>query len=209
MSPLIATRTCIQLTSIAYRTLLSSTFVPFFVLLASAIWTINSSDLETLHSLIDSLEAGRGPSSTSASRLLRTLKPLYTAACQYIEVKSQATPTANAVSFEELYQEMAPTTVPVQWENLSALTTIDQLVFQTYAPTDTGERADMTEGTALANIYNNSSSEARLGRAMGSSGLRHAILDHPGEATGVQASQLGEWFAQSRYMVDLLEDHDE
>ncbi|KAF6817570.1 fungal specific transcription factor [Colletotrichum plurivorum] len=69
-------------------------------------------ELELLGSLVNSLEAGQNQDTFSASRLLRTIKPLYTAALKYIEMKSQAAPTATNISFETIYQETASTTAP-------------------------------------------------------------------------------------------------
>lgn len=169
---------------------------------------MNASDLETLHSLIESLETGGAPSSSSATRLLRTFKPLYTAACRYIEVKSRATPTANVVSFEEFYHEMVPTTGPMQWESFSALTSLDQFAFQTYAPSTTGDPTS-TDDTAFASTYNNSSPEARNEFSTDNRKLKSPLSGYSKEVTSMQAAQLSEWFVQSRHMVDLMQDHDE
>lgn len=198
-----------KLTTVLHRTLLSSTFVPFFVLLSSAIWTVNATELEALGSLLGSLEARQDQFSFSASRLLKTFKPLYTAACQYVDLKSRATPRDNTVSFEEIYQETAPTTIPVHWQNLSALTTLDHFMFQPYTSTVTGHTPGVADGTALPNVYDTSSSQANSGLATDSRPSGESIENHSGETTNVQASQLGQWFVQSRYMMDLLEDHGE
>lgn len=198
-----------KLTPVSHRTLLSSTFVPFFVLLSSAIWTVNTTELEALGSLLGSLEARQDQSTFSASRLLKTFKPLYTAACQYVELKSRATPTDNAVSFEEVYQETAPTTVPIHWQNLSALTTLDHFMFQPYTSTVIGNTPGVADGAAPTNGYDTSSSQANPGLAIDSGQVGESIANPPGDATSMQASQLGEWFVQSRYMMDLLEDHGE
>lgn len=169
---------------------------------------MNTSELETLHSLIESLEMGGAASSSSATRLLRTFKPLYTAACQYIEVKSRATPAANAVSFEAFYNEMVPTTGPIPWESFSALTSLDQFAFQNYAPSTTGDLPS-TDDTAFASTYNNSSPEAHNELSTDNRKFKNSVSGYSKEATSMQATQLSEWFVQSRHMVDLMQDPDE
>lgn len=189
---------CIQveLTSIAYRTLLTPSFVPFFALLASAMWAVNPNDLDTIRSVINSLEMGWDLSSFGASRLLRTSKPLYTTACRYIEVKSRATSTANAVSFKDLHQEMAPTAVPASWENLSALKTLDQFVFPAYALNITGDQQGAIDSTVIANMYSTSPSGASPGLSVDSGKRGDPVHDYSRAATSMKASQLGEWFLQ-------------
>ncbi|KAI9149936.1 Leptomycin B resistance protein pmd1 [Paramyrothecium foliicola] len=113
--------------------LVSSTCVPFFVILCHAVWTLNMADVQFLGSLIQSLEASKRQLSISVSHLLKTFKPLHGAAARYIELKTgDVSETIDQpVSFEAIYggmaPEVAPDMFPMQWPTFSTLDSLDQM----------------------------------------------------------------------------------
>ncbi|KAF3811756.1 hypothetical protein GCG54_00014508 [Colletotrichum gloeosporioides] len=189
----------------ARRTLLSSTFVPFFVILCNAIWTVNTADLELLGSLVSSLEAGQDRDTFSANHLLETFKPLYNAAFKYIAAKSHSASGSMSenITFEMIYHQTAPVADPGQWHNISVLTSLDQFMSQS-APS-----APMVlNGTGFADLNNSGSiSQPRpTGIDTDDGNLRQSSTGHQITGARTQASQLEEWFLQSRHVMDMMED---
>ncbi|EQB43260.1 fungal specific transcription factor [Colletotrichum gloeosporioides Cg-14] len=186
-------------------TLLSSTFVPFFVILCNAIWTVNTADLEHLGSLVSSLEAGQDRDTFSANHLLKTFKPLYNAAFKYIEAKSHSASGSMSenITFEMIYHQTAPVTDPVQWHNISALTSLDQFMSHS-APSATMA----LDGTGFADLNNNGSISQPQPTGINTDGgnLPQSSTNHQITGASTQASQLGEWFLQSRHAMGMMED---
>ncbi|KAF4845463.1 putative transcriptional regulatory protein [Colletotrichum siamense] len=186
-------------------TLLSSTFVPFFVIICNAIWTLNTADLELLGSLVSSLQAGQDRNTSSTNHLLKTFKPLYNAAFKYIEAKSHSTSGAvpDNITFEMAYHQTAPVADPVQWHNISALTSLDQ--FMSHSAPSTTMALDSTGFTDLRNSSSTSQSQP-TGAAIDDTNLAQSSTAHQITEARMQAAQLEEWFLQSRHVMDMMED---
>ncbi|KAK1855397.1 C6 transcription factor [Colletotrichum chrysophilum] len=195
----------IQCDKISHLTLLSSTFVPFFVILCNVIWTVNAADLELLDALVSSLEAGQDRDTFSTNHLLKTFKPLYSAAFKYIEAKSHSASgvMSDNITFEMIYHQTAPVAEPVQWHNISALTSLDQFMSHS-APSATMA----LDGTGFADLNDSSStSHAQpTGVNTGDGNLGQSGTDHQIPGARTQAAQLEEWFLQSRHVMDMMED---
>lgn len=188
-----------------HRTLLSSTFVPFFVILCNAIWTVNKADLELLGSLVSSLEAGQDPDTFSVNHLLKTFKPLYNAAFKYTEAKSHSASGAvsDNISFETIYHQTAPMADLLQWHNISALTSLDQFM------SHSGPSVTMiVDGTSFNGPHNSSSTSQpqQTGVNTDDGSFAQSSTHHQNTEARTQASQLEEWFLQSRHVMDMMED---
>uniref|UniRef100_L2FKG5 C6 transcription factor n=2 Tax=Colletotrichum fructicola (strain Nara gc5) TaxID=1213859 RepID=L2FKG5_COLFN len=186
-------------------TLLSSTFVPFFVIICNVIWTLNTADLELLGSLVSSLQAGQDRDTSSTNHLLKTFKPLYNAAFKYFEAKSHSTSGAvpDNITFEMAYHQTAPVADPVQWHNISALTSLDQ--FMSHSAPSTTMALDSTGFTDLRNSSSTSQSQP-TGAAIDDTNLAQSSTAHQITEARMQAAQLEEWFLQSRHVMDMMED---
>ncbi|KAI8191345.1 hypothetical protein K4K54_010306 [Colletotrichum sp. SAR 10_86] len=196
---------CDKISHLSLMTLLSSTFVPFFVIICNAIWTLNTADLELLGSLVSSLQAGQDRDTSSTNHLLKTFKPLYNAAFKYIEAKSHSTSGAvpDNITFEMAYHQTAPVADPVQWHNISALTSLDQ--FMSHSAPSTTMALDSTGFTDLRNSSSTSQSQP-TGAAIDDTNLAQSSTAHQITEARMQAAQLEEWFLQSRHVMDMMED---
>ncbi|KAF5484864.1 putative transcriptional regulatory protein [Colletotrichum siamense] len=186
-------------------TLLSSTFVPFFAILCNAIWTVNTVDLELLGSLVSSLEAGQDRDTFSANHLLKTFQPLYNAAFKYIEAKSHSASRAvsDNITFEMIYHQTAPVADPVHWHNISALTSLDQ--FMSHSASSAAMALDGTGFTDL-NSSSSASQPQPTEATIDDTNLAQSSNAHQITEARMQATQLEEWFLQSRHIMDMMED---
>ncbi|TDZ36723.1 hypothetical protein C8035_v005153 [Colletotrichum spinosum] len=160
--------------------LVSSTCVPFFVTLGHAIQTASDVDFSLLGSLVHSWEANCG-CSTSASRLLKMFKPIYVAACRYMELGSHPCPDVGNISLETIYRETISRADASQWFDLSA--SLKLLV-----PPEPVVLGDGTEFRSDCDTAN------------GHFGNMGALADPSSDAARLHASDLGDWFMHSRYM---------
>ncbi|TDZ16383.1 putative transcriptional regulatory protein [Colletotrichum orbiculare MAFF 240422] len=160
--------------------LVSSTCVPFFVTLGHAIQTASDVDLSLLGSLVRSWEANCG-CSTSAARLLKMFKPIYVAACRYMELGSHPCPDVGNISLETIYRETISRADASQWFDLSA--SLKLLV-----PPEPVVLGDGTEFRSDCDTAN------------GHFGNMGALADPSSDAARLHASDLGDWFMHSRYM---------
>lgn len=70
--------------------ILLAPFMPFLILFCNIIETSNSSDLDRLRQLVDSLQSmAQSPHYSACSKRLRILKPLYDVAAKYVESKTK------------------------------------------------------------------------------------------------------------------------
>lgn len=114
------------------RSLLVVSCAPFFVILCSAIWTLQATDLQLLGAFVASLETAAGEDSPSATYLLRCFRPLHDAAERYFELKNRQSSAAastecmDPVSFSSIYDDMVPemsheSFLPMQWQAVPLL----------------------------------------------------------------------------------------
>lgn len=188
--------------------ILLAPFMPFLILFCSIVETSNSSDLDRLRQLVDSLQSmAQSPRYSACSKQLRILKALYDVAAKYVEAKAKGQSgdvpsdpftdldmdtylNSNTVWFGADSHSPGVSTAPDIW----SLNGTETPAVASSAGTTEGQ------GQQVMNQALNFQPRATM------SAMQQQIpydltmeLDMPGV-------QLGRWFYQSHQMMRLLDD---
>ncbi|OQD87920.1 hypothetical protein PENSOL_c075G11179 [Penicillium solitum] len=188
--------------------ILLAPFMPFLILFCSIIETSNSSDLDRLRQLVDSLQSmAQSPRYSACSKQLRILKALYDVAAKYVEAKAKGksgdVPSdpftdldmdmylkGNAVWFDADPHSPGLLTAPETWSVDGVQTPA--------AASSAGTTED--QGQQVTNQALSFQPRATI------STMQQQIPDDFTMELDTPGVQLGSWFHQSHQMMRLLDD---
>ncbi|KAF4764121.1 hypothetical protein HAV15_001652 [Penicillium sp. str.  len=189
--------------------ILLAPFMPFLILFCSIIETSNSSDLDRLRQLVDSLQSmAQSPRYSACSKQLRILKALYDVAAKYVEAKAKGqsgdVPSdpftdldmdmylkGNAVWFDADPHSPGLLTAPETWSVDGVQTPA--------AASSAGTTED--QGQQVTNQALSFQPRATI------STMQRQIPDDFTMELDTPGVQLGSWFHQSHQMMRLLDDY--